>query len=246
MKEVVVSLSESRACLYSPGSLSEIACAGFGPEDSASLAAKQVGEGLGFGFKGKRLVLAADSRKTIIRIASAKENTLKRGLFGKRLGNENAWEVIKEVFPFGPAINEDSHVFDISLFGERTLACFGLPADVCARLADMGSKLSGSLHRVKRLEAIEHLLFRKICKDGFPHKDCIAVFHQDGGLRVLVTKDRLPEGAFFVSNHPTRREEEFLRILDSLEGRREIVKLGGVEKQEELNWINKFHEELRK
>ena len=239
MKEVVISLSDSEAVLHSPAGMEKVASVGFCETESAAGIAAKLWEGFGSSIRRKKLVVAANSRKTIIRIANANDFGIRRGLFGMKLGSEEAWDIIKAVFPIGSAINEDTHIFDISLFGGNVLACFGLLADVCSRMSGIGAELAG-VHRLCRLETIEHLLFRKICRDCERAKsNRVALFHQDSGLRVLAVKDGLPEGAFYISNHPTRREEELERILDSLGGKREITIMGDA-KEHDDNWLVKF------
>ena len=235
MKEVFLLISESGACLFSPPlNRSHVR---FDIGDAARDIAKQIEEGLGIVFKGKKLVLAANSKKTLIRVADVQEFGYKRGFMRGKISGSDAWDVIKSVFPIGTSINEDTFLFDISLFGDKKYVCFGLPVFLCEKFAEIGKELAGSIHRVSRLETVENLVFAQHSRGSE-----IVIFPQDGGLRVLAVKDGLPENAFFISNHPDRRGAEFELILDDIGGRRAIsmscfMPLGTYN---DLEWIEKY------
>ena len=219
MKEVYLLVSSDRIGLFLPDKL-------------------EVTDIAGLDFKGKKIVLVANFKKTIIRVADVHDFNHKRGFLRKKIADDDAWEVIRAVYPIGPSINEQTYLFDISVFGGKKYVCFGMPVDLCEKLAQTGKELSGSLHKVSRLETIENFVFARHCRG-----DKVIVFPQDDCNRVLAIKDGLPEKAFFISNHPTRREVEFERLLESLCKKMPICTLSfnpfGAEV--DLEWVSKYY-----
>ena len=237
MKEVFLLVSDNGAGLFLQDKIEDGMYVPLDGGDCAADAAELIKDQLEFNFKGKKLVLVANYKKTLIRVADKHEFSHKSGFFRKKITNSDAWEVIKSVFPIGPSINEDTHLFDISLFGNRKFVCFGIPVDLCEKLAQIGEELTGSIHRVSRLESIENLMFMKHNSESK-----IVVFPQDDGFRVLTVQDGLPENAFYISNHPDRRMAEFERILTSLGKRKKICALSFItnEANDDLEWISKY------
>ena len=235
MKEVFLVLSDSKVGLLSPDEALDGMQVPIDGEGSAADVAGQIEDRLGFNFKGKKLVLAANCKKTLIRVADANEFGHKRGFFKKKIADGVAWEVIKSVFPFGPSINEDTHLFDISVYSDKKFVCFGLPVDICEKLAEIGKELTGSLHKVSRLETIENLMFANHCGE-----DKIIIFPQDDGFRLLAIKDSLPENAFYISNHADRREAELERVLVCLGEKRTVCTSSFMLPSDDLGWISKY------
>ena len=237
MKEVFLLVSENTACLFSPDGSNDGAYVRFDNEDITADVAKQIKDGLGISFKGKKLVLVANCKKTIVRVADVHEFDHKRGFFRSKISDSDAWEVIKSVFPFGPSINEETHLFDVCIYGEKKYVCFGLPADVCEKFAEIGVELTGSIHRVSRLETIENMIFAKHCNESK-----VLIFPQDDGFKVLIVRDGLPENVFFISNHPERRDAEFERISASLGEERAICMSSFMPPgaNNDLGWILKY------
>ncbi|MCL1863562.1 MAG: hypothetical protein FWF78_08355 [Defluviitaleaceae bacterium] len=145
------------------------------------------------------MVVVANTSKTIIRIAHSSVVN---------------WETIKANFPIGEKINENTYVFDGSIFkkGQTRLFLAALPFYVCDELAKEAAKRAGGVHKVKRIETAEHLLFRKYCES--PDSDMYIFLPQDVGIRVLHLLDNLPNAAHYISNNPNHRESEFMRIYD--------------------------------
>lgn len=144
------------------------------------------------------MVIVANTRKTIIRVAQ----------------EAGGWDVIKEHFPIGERMNEDTHVFDGSLFTENGQMRFfmtALPISICDEIAKKGAEIAGSIHKIKRMETIEHLVFRKFCGQA---GDMYIFLPQDQGIRVLCIKDALPHSVYYISNNPNHREAELSRIYD--------------------------------
>ena len=251
MKEIFLAVSSLGACLLAPDGFDDVAHVSFDAKCAPADIANIIKEGLDYNFKGKKLVLAANYKQTIIRITN-RELSRKRWLFSKKISDGDAWDIIKSVFPIGPNINEDTHLFDISLFEGKKYVCLGLPITLCEFLAEIGKELTGSFHKISRIETIEHLLFVKHCRGSGlapqaghaadKEHNKVLVFPQDGGLRVLVVQDGLPENAFFISNHPNRREAEFECILDGIGERGEICISSFIPFGAEfcLEWVSKY------
>lgn len=236
MKEIFLLISDGGVCTFLPDETFALVYAPIDLIGSASDIAEQIEDGLGLDFRGKKLVLVANCKKTIVRIADA-QMLSGRGLFRRKMSDSDAWEVIKSVFPIGPSINEETHLFDISHFGKSRYVCCGLPVDLCEKLAEVGKELTRNIHKVRRLETIENMMFAKHC-----FEDKIIVYPQDDSFRVLTVRDGLPENAFVISNHPDRREAEFERILACLGEKREInasffTLLGA---DDDLGWVSKY------
>ena len=237
MKEVFLVVSDSGASTFLPDKFETSAHVLLDGAFVAADVAKRIKEKIGLDFGRARLVIAASYKKTIIRVAQMREFNHKRSFLRKKIAESDAWEVVKSVFPFGHAINEDTHLFDVSLFGNKKYVCYGLPVDICENLAELGKELTGSLHKVSRLETIENLMFAGMCNGSR-----IVIFPQDDGFRVLAIKDGLPENAFFISNHPKWREAEFERILDNIGGNMAIcapsfMTMGA---GDDLEWVSKY------
>ena len=237
MKEVFLLVSDGEACIFLPDKNEIEKLIPLDGVVEAADVANRIKDGLGLDFRRLKLILVANYKKTIIRVVDAFKFNLKRSFFRKKIANSDAWEVIKSVFPLGPSINEETHIFDISFFGDSKLVCFGFPMGLSLKLTEIGKELTGSIHGVHRLETIENLLFAKYSNDSR-----IIVLPQDDGFRVLTIKDGLPENAFFIGNHPTRREAEFERIIERLGKKMPIcmsifIPFG---ESDDLDWLSRY------
>ena len=151
-----------------------------------------------------RIVLVANTRKTIIRVADipppAPDAAAK-------------WELVRQNFPLGSKMNERTYVFDGSMFSSEGNSRFFMAA-LPMHTADVIARLAPSIHRIKRLETIEHILFRHYAPttlDSF----CLALLQGDG-LRILHMAHGLPCGAYSISNISPLREAEAERTWRSL------------------------------
>ena len=237
MKEVVLVVSGNGAGLASDDMTMGEVFVRFDLESTATEVAQLAKDGLKINFRGKRLVLAASFKRTLIRVVDASRFGHKRRFFQRGLKNSDAWEVINSVFPIGSTINEDTHLFDISFFGDTKYVCYGFPACLSEKLAEIGKELTGSVSRVSRLETVENLMFARQIRESK-----ILIFPQDDGFRLLAIKNGLPENVFFISNHPERREAEFELILDSIGQRMAICTSSFMPPRADngLEWIEKY------
>ena len=166
--------------------------------------------------KSISVTLVANTRKTAVRIVTV-PHLPKNG----KLSQAEQWKLVKEHFPYGEKFNENTHVFDGSIFtnnnGQPRFFMTALPVSVCDEFTKAGIKLVGSIHRITRLETIEHILFREYISKSEPDESLFIFIPQDDGLRVLYIADCLPNAAHFISNHPDYREDEFLRFYNALE-----------------------------
>ncbi|MCL2198491.1 MAG: hypothetical protein FWB80_06180 [Defluviitaleaceae bacterium] len=146
------------------------------------------------------MIVVANTRKTVVRISDT--------------ATAINWEVVKQHFPIGEKMNENTHVFDGSIFnknGQTRLFLAALPVYVCDELAKEGAEKAGSIHKVKRIETAEHLMFRKYCDQAI-NGEVYIFLPQDEGIRILHIRDSLPNATHYMSNHPTHREAEFNRF----------------------------------
>jgi len=171
-------------------------------------------------YNGKSGVLIANVRQTAIRIVdiTCKPAQGKWGLLLQRTRKMepiSQWDLVKSVFPIGDKMNENTHIFDGSVFTNKdgTMRYFmtALPMNVADEIAEAGVKLFGGPYRLKCLDTVENILFHQYAKHGT--EALWVIFPQDDGLRVLFLTDGLPRAAWYVSNNPQFREDEVLRCL---------------------------------
>ena len=121
-------------------------------------------------------------------------------------------------FPMGPLLNGDTHIFDGSVFtnnsGQRCFTMVALPKDIVDSITHASLEKWGSVHRLERLDTIEHMLFRHYTNQANNASDenVWIVFPQDAGYRVLYIANGLPQSAHYISNNPDMREVELDRV----------------------------------
>ena len=125
------------------------------------------------------------------------------------------WETVMKVYPIGDKMNEKTHIFDGTMFtnsnGESRFFITAFSFDVADEIAKTGVTIFGREFRLKRVDTVEHLMFRHFAGQG---NDAMwVIFPQGGGLRILLLTDGLPKAAWHVSNEPRFREGEVLRCL---------------------------------
>jgi len=203
--------------------------------------------------KIKSAVLVANVSCTGVRIvdvfvrekpATAKEWVLDR--FKRKTPKH--WDMVKSAFPIGVKMNEKTHIFDGSMFvnkaGLRRFFIAALSVDASAEIAEVGMALTGGEHRIKRLETVEHLLFRYYAP-RFTEPFWV-IFPQSEGFRILFLNEGLPCASWYMSNNPEYREDEISRFLQSsviAERRKRPPPAKGVELQE-ISQISNYYKEL--
>jgi len=168
-----------------------------------------------------KVALIANTHRTIIRTAELAKND-------RWLTPKVKWRLVQENFPFGIMLNENTHIFDGSLFANKTGKCCFLmtafPKSISEAAADMGVDKWCSIHKLQRLDTIENLLFKHYARLADKARDEKGkaieplsqwiVIPQDEGFRVLFLDEGLPNSAFRISNHPELREGELNRVWD--------------------------------
>lgn len=133
----------------------------------------------------------------------------------RKLKRREQWNLVKSVFPIGDKMNEKTHIFDgVMLTNKVGLSRFYMTAlsmDVANDIAEIGMQLFGSEYRLKRLDTMEHLLFRYYMRQTLD--PLLVVFPQHEGFGILLLTDGLPKAAWSISNYPEFRENEFLRYF---------------------------------
>ena len=167
--------------------------------------------GLADGKKPRQVTLVVNTHRTVIR---AHELTGR----DNRLTPTVKWRLVQENFPLGPLMNEDTHIFDGSVFenstGGRYFVMMALPKAIAEPIGEMGMEKWGSSYKLARLDTIEHVLFRHYAPNEKTHALWV-VFPQSNGFRVLHMSDGVPRGGYSISNHPELREEELARVWEA-------------------------------
>ena len=199
MKQAVLEVLSAGACLYLPGRDAGI----FSDDD-------------GDGFRGARvrsLVMIANTRRTLIRVRSIPASWIETDV-----GCDAEWEMIKELFPFGEKINENTYVFDYTVFenhsGTKIALIVALPVSFSERAVKIGKCITGSASHLVSLDFVENLLIQKFAALSQSGDSFLVLLSQDGGIRLMTVSDGLPGDVFFISNHPAFRMQEFMRFWD--------------------------------
>ena len=176
--------------------------------------------------KGSRVVLVANTHRAVVRIADLSRRD-------RRLTPAIKWRLVQESFPIGPQLNENTHIFDGGVFTNAAKSsCFlmiALPKAIAEPIAEMGVEKWGSVHKLERLDTVEHVLFRyfaRIARNAHDKNGAgvlnaenptsqWVVFPQDLGFRIVILKDGLPLSAHYISNHPELREAELDRVWEA-------------------------------
>ena len=156
-------------------------------------------------FKAASVVMIASMRKTIIRVTDFP-------------ATENQWALIRQVFPIGNGMNENTHIFDASEFvNAKGKSCFfmaALPIETGNMITKIGEALTGSIYQLESIDTAEHILFKRYTTQSGAF---LILLPQDGGLRLLHIADGLPRWASDISNNPNHRESEFSRCIQNIE-----------------------------
>ncbi|MCL2577821.1 MAG: hypothetical protein FWE27_07210 [Defluviitaleaceae bacterium] len=181
-------------------------------------------------IKTNSLVLVANIRKTVIRIAELSE--------GSVLSTEKQWSFVEDNFPLGEKMNEDTHIFDGCVFknnnGQSRFFMAALPVFISDAIAKIGVALTGSIRRVARLDTAEYILFRKYAAEI--SEPALIFLPQESGIRILHIAENLPIAAHYISNNPLHREDEFSRFYSSLKS--PPVKTVFTGDEDEFKWIS--------
>jgi len=171
---------------------------------------------------GSHVTLVANTHRTAIRIA---ELTAR----GKRLTNAAKWRLVEENFPLGPLMNANTHIFDGSVFenstGRRCFMMATLPKTIAEPTGELALEMWGNAHKLARLDTVEHMVFRHFAFTPKARNKRIrieenpaplwVVLPQGEGFRILHINDGLPQGAYYISNHPDLREAELQRAWET-------------------------------
>jgi len=172
--------------------------------------------------KGRHVVLVANVKQTAIRVVDIYEKPT-NGMFHALIQHikkskplESKWELVKSAFPIGEKMNENTHVFDGTVFtnetGAKVFLMTALPVSIAEELATTGASLFGNVHKISSLDTVENMLFRIYATEKNTEPFWV-VFPQGDGFRILLLVDGLPNAAWYASNNPEYREGEILRFL---------------------------------
>jgi len=167
-------------------------------------------------FRGLPIVvLFTNVRYVTIRVADIKQKPpagkfsgFLQGLFGH--ASPTPWELVKSHFPIGDKMNEQTHIFDGTVFenkDEKRYLMAAIPIEIAEKLAASANNVFG---RISRLDVVETALFRYFSSYN---EDLWVVFPQCDGFCVLHMTDGLPRAAWNISNHLYFRRDELERNL---------------------------------
>lgn len=202
---------------------------------------------------GTSVTLVANTHRVAVRVAQLTGSD-------RKLSPVVKWRLVQENFPIGALMNGETHVFDGSVFKDATgRQCFmmvALPKTIAESIGAMAEEKWGSVHRLARLDTMEHMLFRHFAVAPVRKRPNVAdlkqndnsmlspveetplslwvIFPQDTGFRVLCINHGLPQGAYSVSNHPELREAELGRAWEADTPGHVIIH---TRKSEDTNWI---------
>lgn len=202
-------------------------------------------------------VLVANTRQVAIRVADISNRhemsdsaiSLPQKLWQMRmnipglngLGDAEKWALVKSVFPICDIMNEKTHIFDGTVFtnkeGASRFLITALPIKEAEKIGDIGVNLLGNVHRIKRLDTVEHFIFCHYAQKTT--EALMVVFPQENGVRVLFLADGMPRSARNVSNDPEFRTAELLNYWQSNETitpKKAIVLNDGLD----LEWLYEF------
>ncbi|MCL2498730.1 MAG: hypothetical protein FWE90_00160 [Defluviitaleaceae bacterium] len=169
--------------------------------------------GIGFSFFPPSFVLVANTPRTVIRTG-----ILTAGK--KRLSPEAKWDLVKNAFPLGRTLNEDSHIFDGCIYpsteGEAVFLMTALPLETADKITRIGAKRLGE-KRISRLDTIENIIFRRFCAEGTePRNTRWVLFPQGVGYRALViARGGAPSDAHYLPIDSGIKEGALLRVYEA-------------------------------
>jgi len=171
--------------------------------------------------KNKSAILVANVRQAAIRVVDIYEKPTE-GVFHalvqriKKIKPPGRWELVKSAFPIGEKMNENTHVFDGTVFTNETGAMVflmaALPVSITEELTTTGVSLFGTVYNISSLDTVENILFKYYAEQKISEPFWV-VFPQGESFRILFLAEGLPRAAWHVSNHPEYREGEVLRFL---------------------------------
>jgi len=126
------------------------------------------------------------------------------------------WGLVKDAFPLGAALNENTHLFDGCMYYGARNAVFlmaALPIAESEAAWEAGAAHVGNGKKITRLETAEAVLFRRVCAQG-QHSGTSWVMYPCGtGVKALIITQGLPRGVHFLSLDEAVRENALHRAL---------------------------------
>lgn len=178
------------------------------------------------------MTLVANSLKTAIRVVLHDDITKDR------------WQMVKSAFPLGKNMNENTHVFDGTLYtnknGQTRFLIAALPISVADELTKEAVEKTGSIHKIKRLDTIENIYFQEYAPACRPSDSVLVIFPQESGLRILQITNSLPFSSHVISNHPEHKMAEFLRVLKSVTAQEAVKHRAVLLTTAEFSWISEI------
>ncbi|MCL2373371.1 MAG: hypothetical protein FWC78_08230 [Defluviitaleaceae bacterium] len=179
------------------------------------------------------LRLVMHSHRTAIRVAELPAEKPKKP--------SSEWAIIEENFPLGGKMNENSHVFDGSIFanpsGQQHFLMAALPMEICEAAGKLGEGIFRRKNKIKAIEVIEHLVMRHHA--GQAEEMTLIVLPQGDRLRLMQMVNCLPCQVYAINSNPEYRENEFSRIWKAF-NENLPTKLLVLDSGQEWEWLQKF------
>ncbi|MCL2404116.1 MAG: hypothetical protein FWC92_01085 [Defluviitaleaceae bacterium] len=182
-----------------------------GPKKRSCTGSKSVLPG-----KRTRVTLVANTHRAVVRVAELTKHKLTR---------EAKWQLVKDNFPIGALMNEETHIFDGSIFINKTgRYCFmmvALPKAIAVPISEMAIEKWNNVHRLARLDTTEHMIFRHFAREATLSKTTEnptpqwVICPQDLGFRILHINDDLPQGTYYISNESELCLAELERVWEA-------------------------------
>jgi len=173
--------------------------------------------------KAARVTLVVNTHRAVIRVAELTGRD-------RRLSPAVKWRLVQENFPVGALLNAETHIFDGSVFNDSTgrqrFMMVALPKAIAEPIGAMAEERWGSVHRLMRLDTIEHMIFRYFTCVNIQKENPLplwVVFPQGMGFRILCLENGLPMMVHYISNHPELRLAELDRAWEVASPERAVI-----------------------
>ena len=199
-----------------------------------------VDAGLNLGFTQKKypnasVVLVAHMDCIITRIMHIPKH---------HLSSNQRMQLIYDHFPIGEKLNEDTHIFDCTVFensiGQYRALIAAMPIAISEAIAETATKVFGSSDVLARLDTIENIVFNRylhLDSNNDSIKRQFILFPQGDGLKILAIADALPQAVYRISNTNATRESALQHWLQHAENIQDIRHATILSRNDSIGWV---------
>jgi len=138
---------------------------------------------------------------------------------GYKLNAKTKWEQVQAAFPFGRAINEQTHLFDGSVYrnadGRAVFCMVALPLEISEAITNHGAAIPGGIRKVAALETMETVLFRHIAAQQTQAARWM-IYPCEHGIKILIVNKNAPEAVRFLPAGAPYLEDALRRTLTEM------------------------------